>query len=230
MPIRTASGPGPATLRPCPSPERRSAGPSGATNTDTQECRSSRRRAEREPQVNNRSATRGTARLTSKRKDRQQEPRVARNLGDEHTTFGMPGAGQPSGLGVVHLVRHGAGRPPPRQGRAHIDGGAARLAEARVSIMERKTKRRLDAFAAERRRTAPIRPDHGVRELVSSGQRRAQQPSPEPLLLQCDSGEGVTNSEPPVATETSMSRLWPSLPGAGARMTDSDTEAVALCI
>jgi hypothetical protein len=28
-----------------------------------------------------------------------------------------PGVGQPSGLRVVHLVRHGAGRPPPRQGR-----------------------------------------------------------------------------------------------------------------
>jgi len=33
--------------------------------------------------------------------------------------------------------------------------GAARLAEARVSIMQRKTKRRADAFAAERRRAAP---------------------------------------------------------------------------
>jgi hypothetical protein len=40
------------------------------------------------------------------------------------------GAGQPSGLRVVHLARHGAGRPPPRQGRRHIDGGAARLTEA----------------------------------------------------------------------------------------------------
>jgi hypothetical protein len=66
-----------------------------------------------------------------------------------------PGVGQPSGLRVVHLVRRGAGRPPPRQGRAHIDGGAARLTEARVSIMQRKTKRRPDAFAAERRRAAP---------------------------------------------------------------------------
>ena len=48
-------------------------------------------------------------------------------------TSADPGVGQPSGLRVVHLVRHGAGRPPPRQGRAHIDGGAARLTEARVS-------------------------------------------------------------------------------------------------
>src|SRR5262245_44085303 len=38
---------------------------------------------------------------------------------------------------------------------AHIDGGAARLAEARVSIMQRKTKRRPDAGAAGRRRVAP---------------------------------------------------------------------------
>ena len=43
---------------------------------------------------------------------------------------------------------------------AHIDGSTARLTEARVSIMQRKTKRRPDAFAAERRRTAPYtRPD-----------------------------------------------------------------------
>ena len=46
-----------------------------------------------------------------------------------------PGAGQPSDLRVVHPVRHGAGRPPPRQGRVHIDGGAARLTEGRGSIM-----------------------------------------------------------------------------------------------
>jgi hypothetical protein len=32
-------------------------------------------------------------------------------------TSADPGVGQPSGLRVVHLVRHGAGRPPPRQGR-----------------------------------------------------------------------------------------------------------------
>jgi hypothetical protein len=43
---------------------------------------------------------------------------------------------------------------------AHIAGGAARLTEARVSIMRCKTKRRPDAFAAERRRSAPYtRPD-----------------------------------------------------------------------
>jgi hypothetical protein len=43
---------------------------------------------------------------------------------------------------------------------AHIDGGAGGLTEARVSIMQRKTKRRPDACAAERRRTAPYtRPD-----------------------------------------------------------------------
>jgi hypothetical protein len=33
------------------------------------------------------------------------------------TSHADPGVGQPSGLRVVHLVRHGAGRPPPRQGR-----------------------------------------------------------------------------------------------------------------
>jgi hypothetical protein len=43
---------------------------------------------------------------------------------------------------------------------AHVDGGAARLAEARVLIMQRKTKRRAAAFAAECRRAAPdTRPD-----------------------------------------------------------------------
>jgi hypothetical protein len=71
-----------------------------------------------------------------------------------------PGAGQPSGLRVDHPVRHGAGPPPPQPGRAHIHGGAARLTEARVSITQRKTKRRPGAFAAERRRAAPYtRPD-----------------------------------------------------------------------
>ena len=38
---------------------------------------------------------------------------------------------------------------------AHIGGGAVRLTEARVSIMQRKTKRRPDASAAECRRAAP---------------------------------------------------------------------------
>ena len=43
---------------------------------------------------------------------------------------------------------------------AHIQGGAARLTEAQVSIMQRKTKRWPDACAAERRRAAPYtRPD-----------------------------------------------------------------------
>jgi hypothetical protein len=70
-------------------------------------------------------------------------------------TSADPGVGQPTGLRVVHPVRHGAGRPPPQQGRAHIDGGAARLTEARVSIMQCKTKRRPGTCAAERRRAAP---------------------------------------------------------------------------
>ena len=40
------------------------------------------------------------------------------------------------------------------------NGGAARLTEARVSIMQRKANCRADAFAAERRRAAPhTRPD-----------------------------------------------------------------------
>jgi hypothetical protein len=43
---------------------------------------------------------------------------------------------------------------------AHIYGGAARLTETRVSLMQRKTKRRPGGFAAERRRAAPYaRPD-----------------------------------------------------------------------
>ena len=49
---------------------------------------------------------------------------------------------------------------PIRSQNAQLDGGAARLTEARESIMQRKTKRRPDAFAAERRRAAPYtRPD-----------------------------------------------------------------------
>jgi hypothetical protein len=52
------------------------------------------------------------------------------------------------------------GRPPLRQGCVHIQGDAARLTEAQVSIMQRKTKRWPDACASERRRAAPYtRPD-----------------------------------------------------------------------
>src|SRR4029077_12187769 len=55
---------------------------------------------------------------------------------------------------------------------AHIDGGAARLTEARVSIMQRKTKRRPDACAAGRRRAAPdMRP--GKISASTFGQVRA---------------------------------------------------------
>src|SRR6266550_6008561 len=66
-----------------------------------------------------------------------------------------PGVGQPSGLRVstwFGTARDGHLRD---KAAAHIDGGAARLTEARVSIMQRKTKRRPDACAAERRRAAP---------------------------------------------------------------------------
>ena len=64
---------------------------------------------------------------------------------------------------------------------AHIDGGAARLTEARVSIMQRKTNFRPDAFAADRRRAAPYtRPDKISASMFLLVRGVHSNPSPEP--------------------------------------------------
>jgi hypothetical protein len=70
-------------------------------------------------------------------------------------TSADPVDGWPPGLRVDHPVRHGAGRPPPRQGRRPYRRRRCAPHRSPVSIMQRKTKRRPDACAAERRRAAP---------------------------------------------------------------------------
>ena len=81
-----------------------------------------------------------------------------------------------------------------------MDGGAARLTEVRVSIMQRKTKRRPDACAAERRRAAPYtRPDkisantfRQVRAIQGNGLR-----SRERRFESCRGHPPITSEKPP---------------------------------
>jgi len=135
-----------------------------------------------------------------------------------------PGVGQPSGLRVstwFGTARDGHLRD---KAAAHIDGGAARLTEARVSIMQRKTKRRPDAFAAERRRAAPYtRPDK-ISASMFPLVRATRQRTPEPLLLHMEGWVSLVgqwrrwrraraSSRPvadwkPVAFATALRRYW----------------------
>lgn len=93
----------------------------------------------------------------------------------------MRASAQSPGLRVVHPAGTEQDGHLRDKVAAHVDGGAARLAEARVPVMQRETKRRADAFAAERRRAAPYtRPGQDLCEHVSAGQSHTGTRTPEP--------------------------------------------------
>jgi hypothetical protein len=91
-----------------------------------------------------------------------------------------PGAGQPSGLRVVHLVRHGAGRPPPRQSRRPYRRRWAPLRSPSVdhAAQDETPAGRLRCGASAG--CALYAPGQDLFEHVSAGQGHTGKRTPEP--------------------------------------------------
>src|SRR5215472_216439 len=80
-------------------------------------------------------------------------------------------------------VQHGAGRPPPRPGCPHIEGGPARLTEARVPTRRRETK-------ADREACTPWEEVVAVGRLQRMPSRRSLATKPRLMVAGLASGSG----------------------------------------